>query len=372
MSLFSEFRRCAPLLIVLAGCGGHGSGVTPFVPGSESLPAYRAYPDQAPAVVEIAKLKPHPWGIASDDAGNEWIGGTSPAEFVEINESTHAKSKFAASNSNGALLGVALGRHHNGMWAVDHHANTLDYINFSTHIIHYYHVPTSNAGVWNIAAGADNAMWFTEGFVAKIGRIELAHFTISEYAVPNQGDPYDVTLGSDGNMWFTEFAANAIGRITTAGAITIFPLSHAKSAPRGITNGPDGALWFVEQNNHYPLDGRRTKGPVPNYNYYGRIGRINPQTHQISEWTLPTPNTYPEGIVGRGNKLWFAETSGYVGEIDATSHMIHEYSVPVLASGPREIALGSDDQLWFTQADGKRIGKVCPNRTDQQCSNGDL
>ena len=224
-----------------------------------------------------------------------------------------------------------------------------------------------------ITTGSDGNIWFTDQTDHAVWRFELSTGTFTEFPTPTPNSfPGDITTGSDGNMWFTEFAANAIGRITTAGAITIFPLSHAKSAPRGITNGPDGALWFVEQNNHYPLDGRRTKGPVPNYNYYGRIGRINPQTHQISEWTLPTPNTYPEGIVGRGNKLWFAETSGYVGEIDATSHVIHEYSVPVQASGPRDVALGSDDQLWFTQADGKRIGKVCPNRTDQQCSNGDL
>ena len=69
--------------------------------------------------------------------------------------------------------------------------------------------------------------------------------------------PYDITAGPDGNLWFTEYAGNKIGRITPAGVITEINVPAVDSAPYGITAGPDGNIWFAES-------------------FGGRIGRITP------------------------------------------------------------------------------------------------
>src|SRR5215469_14436635 len=51
--------------------------------------------------------------------------------------------------------------------------------------------------------------------------------------------------------------------------ITEFPIStHYSYHPYGITAGPDGNLWFTEQ--------------------AGKIGMINPTTHAITEFPIPT------------------------------------------------------------------------------------
>ena len=50
--------------------------------------------------------------------------------------------------------------------------------------------------------------------------------TISEYAIPTaMAGVSDITAGPDGALWFTEFGPSKIGRITTTGVITEYVVS---------------------------------------------------------------------------------------------------------------------------------------------------
>src|SRR5713226_9253788 len=101
---------------------------------------------------------------------------------------------------------------------------------------------TSNPVV--ITAGPDGALWFTERFANKIGRIDTSG-NITEFAIPTVVSfPQGITAGPDGALWFTENTSK-IGRITTVGVVTEFPVPTVNGALRGITAGPDGNLWFV-------------------------------------------------------------------------------------------------------------------------------
>jgi virginiamycin B lyase len=107
-----------------------------------------------------------------------------------------------------------------------------------------YSIPTSGSSPECITSGPDGALWFTEFFGNKIGRITTSG-SITEYPVPTPASvPYCITAGPDGALWFTENYGNNIGRITTGGLVTEYPVPTASSFPVGITAGPDGALWF--------------------------------------------------------------------------------------------------------------------------------
>ena len=109
-----------------------------------------------------------------------------------------------------------------------------------------YDVPTSSSGPYGIAAGPDGALWFTEYYANKIGRI-TASGAFKEYDVPTSGSrPCGIAAGPDGALWFTEYGSNKIGRITTSGAFKEYLVPTAGSEPQGIAAGPDGALWFAE------------------------------------------------------------------------------------------------------------------------------
>jgi len=108
-------------------------------------------------------------------------------------------------------------------------------------------IPTARSFPEGIVAGPDGALWFTEGFVNKIGRITTGGM-VTEFTLPTargNPNPRRIAAGPDGALWFT--GASTIGRITTGGTVTEFTVPTANSFPGfGIAAGPDGALWFTE------------------------------------------------------------------------------------------------------------------------------
>jgi virginiamycin B lyase len=92
-----------------------------------------------------------------------------------------------------------------------------------------------------------------------------------------------MVLGPDNAIWFTDGGLNEIGRIDQNGNVSHFPLTRLPHLqPQGITVGADGNLWFTE------LLGNR-------------IGRIIPSTGNITEFMVPTTNAQPNGIIGCQN-----------------------------------------------------------------------
>lgn len=92
----------------------------------------------------------------------------------------------------------------------------------------------------SLTPGPDGAMWFTELNADRIGRI-TSNGSVMEYLVPtgnilpitppnSQGitsaQPYEITAGMDGNVWFTERAANQIGRVNLAAAPVLTPIAN--------------------------------------------------------------------------------------------------------------------------------------------------
>src|SRR5438093_745746 len=80
---------------------------------------------------------------------------------------------------------------------------------------------------------------------------------------------------------------------------------------------------------------------------------------RISEYPVPTPGSYPYGITaGPDGNLWFTEANGNkIGRI-TTGGVITEYPVPTAGSAPLGIASGPDGALWFTEYYRNRIGRI--------------
>ncbi len=98
---------------------------------------------------------------------------------------------------------------------------------------------------------------------------------VSEYSnldgIAPYSEPYDIMAGPDGNLWFTQQNSSQIGRITPAGQVTEFSTGITPhSGPNAITVGPDGNLWLTEADGNIgrldlPLTGfpvtKEKKGP---------------------------------------------------------------------------------------------------------------
>lgn len=99
-----------------------------------------------------------------------------------------------------------------------------------------------------------------------------------------------------------------------------------------------------------------------------KIGRIaSPSsagsTLVVQDYPIPTANSFPIGIVvGPDDNVWFTEKDGHkIGKLDTKSNVITEYPTPTANSGPVGIAVGPDKNIWFTEADANKIGKLDPD-----------
>ena len=90
----------------------------------------------------------------------------------------------------------------------------------------------------DIAAGPDNAVWFTVWSTKYVGRL-AADGEVTQYTGSGINGPVGITLGSDGAIWFTNPVSNSIGRITTAGVVTDFTGTGIDD-PQYITTVPTG------------------------------------------------------------------------------------------------------------------------------------
>ena len=97
----------------------------------------------------------------------------------------------------------------------------------------------SVARPYRVAAGPDNAMWFTNSGNNSVGRI-TTDGTITNYADASIADPHGIVTGPDGALWFANFGNSTVGRVTTAGVVTDFN-NPAIAHPDSITVGPDNA-----------------------------------------------------------------------------------------------------------------------------------
>ncbi len=87
---------------------------------------------------------------------------------------------------------------------------------------------------------------------------------------------------------------------------------------------------------------------------------INPTTHAITEFRIPTPDSYPSAITaGPDGNLWFTEShTNKIGMLNPTSHLVTEFSIPTSSSYSLGITAGPDGNLWFTEDGADKIGQV--------------
>lgn len=204
-----------------------------------------------------------------------------------------------------------------------------------------------------IAVGSDGNLWFAEAGANSIGRVTTGG-TVgwSGVLAPGTLKVSGATLGPDGNVWFTEQNVGFVGRIAPDWSVTQIQLP-ANAQPNGITAGPDGALWFVD-------DGNNAIGRIPI--------SAEPWNPQVTEYTGLSGSLPQQITTGPDGALWFTEEGdastgplngkSVVGRIDPNSHAITEYTSGDSGAWPYGIAAGPDGAIWFTEYKGYNVDRV--------------
>jgi len=120
--------------------------------------------------------------------------------------------------------------------------------------------------------------------------------------------------------------------------VTEYAIPTPNSLPESILLGPDGALWFTE-----------TAG--------NKIGRITPVSGKITEYQATGAPW--DLIVGPDGAFWFTETNGNkIGRMTVNGVITNQFTIPTPNSGPRRIVIGPDNAMWFTEYTGNNIGRI--------------
>ena len=217
--------------------------------------------------------------------------------------------------------------------------------------------------------------------VAAVPGRSAAAQTIAEFPVRAGSNPVGITAGPDGNVWFVEEHGDRVGRIASGGAITEFPLPAAGSFARGITSGPDGNLWFTELPGPHRPDvdlGSDRRDPDP-----GASGRAHLDRRRLRRQPLVHRLLRPDRPPHAGGRLdvLSARARGRpAGHRRGTRRppLVHgdergkdrprddlrlyswSFRFPILEAVPSRITVGPDGNLWFTEAQATRIGRMTP------------
>jgi streptogramin lyase len=270
------------------------------------------------------------------------------------------------------------------LWFTESNSGMIGRVDTSGNVTEFSNGITPDSDPTGIALGADGNLWFTQSASDQIGRITtVGVFTEFSEGITPHSDPNSITSGPDGNLWFTEFNGNQIGRITPLGVVTEFSTGlPAEFDPTSITTGPDGNLWFVGAG--FSQVGRITPmGVITLFNVNSNfgftsitagpdgdlwftetsdnaIGKINPTTFQVTEFTSASIVSPIDITSGPDGKLYFTGgvSTPQVEQI-TTSGVVTAFTTGLtLGSTPNGIAVGPDNNLYFTQVTGDRIGQV--------------
>lgn len=142
--------------------------------------------------------------------------------------------------------------------------------------------------------------------------------------------------------------------------------------PAVIVPGPVKArifLWDVPTLGSRPHDPRAAKdgsiwwsGQLSN-----KLGRIDPKTGAIREYTLKSPHTGPHGLAeDKDGNIWFTGNNlGLIGKLDPKTGVTIEYPLPdKAAKDPHTINIAHDGMVWFTVQAGNMIGRLDPKSGD--------
>jgi virginiamycin B lyase len=237
-----------------------------------------------------------------------------------------------------------------------------------------------------ITLGPLGDIWFVESNAAKIGRID-ADGTLTELTLPQPGGfASQIINGGNGNVYFNEPGLGQIGLVHATGNLGIVEASLAGASGLAISGF---ALYLANGGASVPytslpsfqgggLGCTLNDGPAHNFtqiatDIYGWIWMSDAGNNAIVSVTappgcnflthaLPNAGSGPKGIAASpSGDVWFTEHDGNrIGRVHYDTGLVTEYALPA-GSEPQMIAAAPDGTLWFAEAGTNKIGRITHN-----------
>jgi virginiamycin B lyase len=206
-------------------------------------------------------------------------------------------------------------------------------------------VPTQGSRPHDPLAMPDGSIWYTGQMADVLGRLDPSSGRIREYTLPPNSGPHGLVVDRDGNVWYTANFGGYIGKLDPrTGNVTKYPMPDpAARDPHTLAFDKSGTLWFTVQGG----------------NFYGRLDR---STGAIKLVQLPSPHSLPYGMVVTPKGIFIDEFgANRIGRIDPQTMQLHEYTLPSAGARPRRIAATPDNAIWYTDYTRGYLGRLDPD-----------
>jgi len=155
------------------------------------------------------------------------------------------------------------------------------------------------------------------------------------------------------------------------GAMTDYLIKNfpeRKRPPAVIVDGPAKVnieMWDV------PTQGSRPHDPLAAHDgsiwwsgqLVNKLGRVDPKTGVIREYTLKSAFTGPHGIAeDKAGNVWFTgNNTALIGKLDPNTGLVTEYPMPdANAKDPHTLNFDQNGILWFTVQQANMLGRLDP------------
>ena len=172
-----------------------------------------------------------------------------------------------------------------------------------------------------------------------------ASITFREWKVPTLGQrARDPVQAPDGSIWWAGMWANLVGRINPeTGEVWEYTLPEG-AKPHTVTPDQEGNIWYTGNSN-------------------ATIGKLDPRTGRITEYKMPDPAARDPhtAVFDKKGTLWFTlQNSNMVGRLIPATGDIKLVTLPKPKSRPYGIKVSSDGSLWVACNGSNCLVKVDP------------
>jgi virginiamycin B lyase len=169
---------------------------------------------------------------------------------------------------------------------------------------------------------------------------------IDMWDVPTQGSrPHDPMAARDGSIWWSGQLASKLGRLDPkTGAIREYSLKSAFTGPHGLAEDKAGNVWFTGNNT-------------------ALIGKLDPVTGIVTEYPMPDPNAKDPHTLNfdQSGILWFTvQQANMVGRLDPATGAIKLLTSPTPKSRPYGLKISAAGVPVFVEFGTNKIATIDP------------
>ena len=169
---------------------------------------------------------------------------------------------------------------------------------------------------------------------------------IRMWDVPTLGSrPHDPLAARDGSIWWTGQLANKLGRLDPkTGAIREYTMKSASTGPHGLAEDKSGNIWFTG-------------------NSASLIGKLDPSTGIVTEYPLPDANAKDPHTLNfdQSGILWFTvQQSNMIGRLDPATGAIKLVTPPTPKARPYGLKINAEGVPVVVEFGTNKVATVDP------------